>query len=83
MKRIMLIAATLTVGLASGAFAGPLLVDLATNANKVATSPFASGGDLILKLGDKEYVHVWPAATPPTRMYVHLVSNLGSTIIVR
>ena len=68
MKRIMLIAATLTVGLAYGAFAGPLLVDLATNANKVATSPFASGGDIILCLDSSanEYAHVFTNTAPKT-----------------
>ena len=35
------------------------LDDLAANANRVASSPYATGGDVILKLGDTEYVHVF------------------------
>ena len=35
------------------------LGDLATNANRVAASPYATGGDVILKLGEAEYVHVF------------------------
>lgn len=35
------------------------LGDLATNANRVAASPCATGGDLVLKLGEAEYVHVF------------------------
>ena len=35
------------------------LGDLATNANRVAASPCATSGDLVLKLGEAEYVHVF------------------------
>ena len=39
------------------------LGDLATNANRVASSPCATGGDLVLKLGEAEYVHVFTNTT--------------------
>ena len=35
------------------------LEDLATNANKVASSPYATGGDVIMQLGSAEYIHVF------------------------
>ena len=41
--------------LAQASFLG----DLATNANRVAASPCATGGDLVLKLSEAEYVHVF------------------------
>ena len=50
--------ALLCVGSAQASF----LVDLATNANKVASSPYATGGDVILHLqgvGYDDYVHVF------------------------
>ena len=35
------------------------LEDLAANANKVASSPYATGGDVILALSANEYVHIF------------------------
>jgi hypothetical protein len=35
------------------------LEDLAVNPNKVASSPYATGGDVILQLGTSEYVHIF------------------------
>jgi len=49
------LAALLAAPVAQASFLG----DLATNANKVASSPYATGGDLILQLGASEYVHVF------------------------
>ncbi|MBQ2623629.1 MAG: fibronectin type III domain-containing protein [Kiritimatiellae bacterium] len=41
--------------LAQASFLG----DLAANPNVVSSSPYATGGDLVLKLGEAEYVHVF------------------------
>ena len=35
------------------------LGDLAANPNIVSSSPYATGGDVILQLGEAEYVHVF------------------------
>ena len=45
-----------------GAAAATLVEDLSTNSQVVASSPYATGGDLILKLGDNEFVHVFAKA---------------------
>ena len=44
---------------ATQAATASFLGDLATNANKVVSSPYATGGDVILQLGSAEYVHVF------------------------
>ena len=55
--RILL--AAIAVGLACGVRAGTFLDRPTGLSNKVETSPHASGGDIILKLSDNEYVHVF------------------------
>lgn len=52
---------SVSIGLftAFGAFAGDFLDTLASDTRKVASSPYATGGDHILKISDCEYVHVF------------------------
>lgn len=53
------------VAVSAAIFAAPFaawasfLGDLAANPNVVSSSPYATGGDLVLKLGEAEYVHVF------------------------
>ena len=55
-RRLLPILLSAAFALRAGA---AFLDDLATNANRVASSPYATGGDVILKLGESEYVHVF------------------------
>ena len=53
------------VAVSAAIFAAPFaarasfLGDLAANPNVVSSSPYATGGDLVLKLGEAEYVHIF------------------------
>ena len=58
---------------------GVFLVDLANDVRKVAASPAATGGDLILKDGDA-YIHVYTNATTAT--FVAKQSLSASVLIV-
>ena len=53
------LAALLAAPSAQASFLG----DLAANPSKVLSSPYATGGDVILKLGEAEYVHVFTNTT--------------------
>ena len=77
LKKVVLSASAL---LSFGVCAGTLLEDLSTNENLVATSPYASGGDVILKLGDNEYVHVFANAAAAARFVPSV--NLTARVLV-
>lgn len=62
MKKVRSLAVVVAGMLVFGANAGTFLNDLATNANKVASSEYATGGDVILKLDDYTWVHVFTNA---------------------
>lgn len=62
MKKVRSLAAVVAGMLVFGANAGTFLNDLAMNANKVVSSEYATGGDVILKLDDYTWVHVFTNA---------------------
>ena len=62
MKKVRSLAAVVAGMLVFGANAGTFLNDLATNANKVVSSEYATGGDVILKLDNYTWVHVFTNA---------------------
>ena len=91
MKRIefargFLTAAALTAAVTG--FSGNLVEDLTAEAGKhegvsvVAASPYATGGDLILKLGEKEYVHVFTNAAAAADFAVGETALVGKVLLV-
>ncbi|MBO6120894.1 MAG: hypothetical protein J6Q49_03455, partial [Kiritimatiellae bacterium] len=76
------------VAVSAAIFAAPFaawasfLGDLAANPNVVSSSPYATGGDVILQLGADEYVHVFTntaaaAAFTPTENLTAWVLVVG------
>ncbi len=63
-----------------GAAAATLVEDLSTNSQVVASSPYATGGDLILKLGDNEFVHVFAKAAGVERFVPN--ANLSARVLL-
>ena len=51
--------ALLVIALAPLLSKGAFLDDLAAKSNKTDESPFAKGGDIILKISSREYVHIF------------------------
>ena len=52
-------AALLSIALAPLLSEGAFLDDLAAKSNRTQESPFATGGDIILKISSREYVHIF------------------------
>ena len=52
-------AALLAIALAPLLSEGAFLDDLAAKSNRTQESPFATGGDIILKISSREYVHIF------------------------
>lgn len=52
-------AALLAIALAPLLSKGAFLDDLAAKSNRTQESPFATGGDIILKISSREYVHIF------------------------
>ena len=59
MRMLKVLAAVVAGVVAIGANAETFLEKLAADSHKVDSSPYASGGDIILQLGEDEYVHVF------------------------
>ena len=59
MRKLKVLAAVVAGVVAIGANAETFLEKLAADSHKVDSSPYASGGDIILQLGEDEYVHVF------------------------
>ena len=62
MMKLKVLAAVVAGVVAIGANAETFLEKLAADSHKVDSSPYASGGDIILRLGEDEYVHVFTNA---------------------
>ena len=62
MMKLKVLAAVVAGVVAIGANAETFLEKLAADSHKVDSSPYAAGGDIILQLGEDEYVHVFTNA---------------------
>ena len=77
MKKLMVVAVAGAVAL--GTQAGTFLDSLATNANKVDSSPYATGGDVILHEGG-DYIHIFTNTAAATSFTP--TQNLSARVLV-